>query len=134
MDFYNYALSFKNWISVIIWVLVIFSDCITIKSIRISGEEIISQTNFQKHTRLIHMLLRWGTKKKHYWESMAKMMVYDLWLSFITCRARGFHLIFFSKAGAEVSMLWGRFFKVKITPLGSSRSAFTKFFNCHPTW
>lgn len=51
-----------------------------------------------------------------------------------TCRARGFHLMFFSRAGAEVSVLWGRFFRVNVTPAGSPRRELTKFFNCQPTY
>lgn len=53
--------------------------------------------------------------------------------SLLTWSARGFHLTFFSRAGAETRVFWGRFFKVKITPFGSSRKAFTRFFNCQPT-
>lgn len=53
--------------------------------------------------------------------------------SLLTWSARGFHLTFFRRAGAETRVFWGRFFKVKITPFGSSRSAFTRFFSCQPT-
>lgn len=50
-----------------------------------------------------------------------------------TCRANGFHLMFLSRAGVEVSVLCGRFFSVRVTPAGSPRNRFTKFFSCQPT-
>lgn len=50
-----------------------------------------------------------------------------------TCRANGFHLMFFSRAGVDVSVLWGRFFSVRVTPAGSPRNKFTRFFSCQPT-
>lgn len=50
-----------------------------------------------------------------------------------TCRANGFHLMFLSRAGVEVSVLCGRFFSVRVTPAGSPRNKFTKFFSCQPT-
>ena len=50
-----------------------------------------------------------------------------------TCSARGFHLMFLSSAGVDVSVLCGRFFSVSFTPEGSPRSEFTRFFSCQPT-
>lgn len=58
----------------------------------------------------------------------------SLMLHIGTCRARGFHLMFFSKAGADVRVLWGRFFSVRVTPAGLLRKEFTRFFSCQPTY
>lgn len=51
-----------------------------------------------------------------------------------TCRARGFQRMFFSRAGAELSVLWGRFFRVSDTTPLSARSEPTRLRNCQPTY
>lgn len=50
-----------------------------------------------------------------------------------TCRARGFQRMFFSMAGVELSVLWGRFFRVRDTTPLSARSEPTRLRNCQPT-
>lgn len=50
-----------------------------------------------------------------------------------TCRARGFQRMFFSSAGAALSVLWGRFFRVSDTTPLSARSEPTRLRNCQPT-
>lgn len=50
-----------------------------------------------------------------------------------TCRARGFQRMFFSRAGAELSVLWGRFFRVRDTTPLSALSEPTRLRNCQPT-
>lgn len=51
-----------------------------------------------------------------------------------TCKPSGFQRTFLSRAGVELSVFWGLFFSVRMTPQGSSRRALTRFFSCHPTW
>lgn len=50
-----------------------------------------------------------------------------------TCRARGFQRMFFSRAGAELRVLWGRFFRVRDTTPLSALSEPTRLRNCQPT-
>lgn len=50
-----------------------------------------------------------------------------------TCRARGFQRMFFSRAGAELSVLCGRFFRVRDTTPLSALSEPTRLRNCQPT-
>lgn len=50
-----------------------------------------------------------------------------------TCRARGFQRMFFSMAGVELSVPWGRFFRVRDTTPLSARSEPTRLRNCQPT-
>lgn len=50
-----------------------------------------------------------------------------------TCRARGFQRIFLSNAGAELSVLCGRFFRVRDTTPLSALSEPTRLRNCQPT-
>lgn len=50
-----------------------------------------------------------------------------------TCKARGFQRMFFSRAGAELSVLWGRFFRVRDTTPLSALSEPTRLRNCQPT-
>lgn len=50
-----------------------------------------------------------------------------------TCRARGFQRMFFSRAGAELRVLCGRFFSVRDTTPLSARSEPTRLRNCQPT-
>lgn len=50
-----------------------------------------------------------------------------------TCSARGFQRMFFSRAGAELSVLCGRFFRVRDTTPLSALSEPTRLRNCQPT-
>ena len=50
-----------------------------------------------------------------------------------TCSASGFQRMFFSMAGVELSVLWGRFFRVRDTTPLSARSEPTRLRNCQPT-
>lgn len=50
-----------------------------------------------------------------------------------TCRARGFQRMFLSSAGAELSVLCGRFFRVRDTTPLSALSEPTRLRNCQPT-
>lgn len=54
-------------------------------------------------------------------------------LPLCTCRPSGFQRTFLSRAGVELSVFWGLFFSVRITPHGSSLRALTRFLSCQPT-
>lgn len=51
----------------------------------------------------------------------------------LTCSARGFQRMFFSSAGAELSVLCGRFLRVSDTTPLSARSRPTRLRSCQPT-
>lgn len=50
-----------------------------------------------------------------------------------TWRPSGFQRTFLSRAGVELNVFWGLFFKVRMTPHGSSLKALTRFLSCQPT-
>lgn len=52
----------------------------------------------------------------------------------LTCSARGFQRMFFSSAGAELSVLCGRFLRVSDTTPLSARSRPTRLRSCQPTY
>lgn len=51
----------------------------------------------------------------------------------LTCNASGFQRMFFSSAGAELSVLCGRFLRVSDTTPLSARSRPTRLRSCQPT-
>lgn len=51
----------------------------------------------------------------------------------LTCAWGGFHRMFLSGAGVKPDVPAGLFFSSSTTPLGSSLSLATRFFNCQPT-